>query len=83
MLPKFVDNMELRLRNFEHCPILRKTLESYYINCQRIISEYNYSKMSILIYIIGDYGTIPQILCHPPLYHPIQRYFFIKKEFST
>ena len=28
MLPKFVDNMELRLRNFEHCPILRKTLES-------------------------------------------------------
>ena len=28
MLPKFVDNMELRLRNFENCPILRKTLES-------------------------------------------------------
>lgn len=28
MLPKFVDNMELQLRNFEHCPILRKTLES-------------------------------------------------------
>lgn len=28
MLLKFVDNMELRLRNFEHCPILRKTLES-------------------------------------------------------
>ena len=28
MLHKFVDNMELRLRNFENCPILRKTLES-------------------------------------------------------
>lgn len=28
MLPKFVNNMELRLRNFENCPILRKTLES-------------------------------------------------------
>ncbi len=28
MLSKFVDNMELRLRNFEYCPILRKTLES-------------------------------------------------------
>ena len=28
MLPKFVDNMELRLRNFENFPILRKTLES-------------------------------------------------------
>lgn len=28
MLPNFVDNMELRLRNFENCPILRKTLES-------------------------------------------------------
>ena len=28
MLPKLVDNMELRLRNFENCPILRKTLES-------------------------------------------------------
>ena len=28
MLPKFVDNMELRLRNFENCPMLRKSLES-------------------------------------------------------
>jgi len=28
MLPKFVDNMELRLGNFENCPIMRKTLET-------------------------------------------------------
>ncbi len=28
MLPKFVDNMELRLKNFERCRILRNTLET-------------------------------------------------------
>ena len=27
MLPKFVDDMELRLGKFDHCPILRNTLE--------------------------------------------------------
>ena len=27
MLPKFVDNMELRLKNFENCRIMRDTLE--------------------------------------------------------
>ena len=28
MLPKFVDDMELRLGNFDNCPVLSKTLES-------------------------------------------------------
>ena len=28
MIPKFVDNMELRLRSFEHCRIMRNTLET-------------------------------------------------------
>ena len=28
MLPKFVDNMELRLKNFNHCFIMRNTLET-------------------------------------------------------
>ena len=28
LLPKFVDNMELRLKNFEHCFIMRNTLET-------------------------------------------------------
>ena len=27
LIPKFVDNMELRLKNFEHCRIMRNTLE--------------------------------------------------------
>lgn len=27
LLPKFVDDMELRLGNFENCPVLRNTLE--------------------------------------------------------
>ena len=26
-LPKFVDNAELRMKNFEHCRIMRNTLE--------------------------------------------------------
>ena len=28
LLPKFIDNMELRLRNFEHCRMMRNTLET-------------------------------------------------------
>ena len=55
------------------------TLRGLYINCQRIISEYNYSKMSILIYIIGDYGSIPQILCHPRCITRYSGIFIVKK----
>lgn len=51
------------------------------VNCQRIISEYNYSKMSILIYIIGDYGTIPQILCHPRCITRYSGIFLSKRSF--
>ena len=28
LIPKFVDNMEIRLKNFEHCRIMRNTLET-------------------------------------------------------
>ena len=28
LIPKFVDNMEMRLKNFEHCRIMRSTLET-------------------------------------------------------
>ena len=35
--------------------------------------------MSILIYIIGDYGTIPQILCHPRCITRYSGIFIVKK----
>ena len=35
--------------------------------------------MSILIYIIGDYGSIPQILCHPRCITRYSGIFVVKK----
>ena len=37
--------------------------------------------MSILIYIIGDYGTIPQILCHPRCITRYSGIFYLKRSF--